>query len=375
MSSGSVRSFVLTLLVVSSLLISASAVAVASHYDESDYEDGASDFRIHTYGGSPAEQRQPGAADRSYWTESITYGIPEDEKVYLTKTVTYRPVPSDCAAEDTEEFGVDRDNTYEGERRIDESATESVKSFGKEADVRDRYESEYGQYGTLTTTDYQYVERLRVDWYAPDDFGAPLEIYYGDRFVSAQNGCLDNPDVAGWYRFASVNEGEFENGTEVRQEVPTFSHWFYICDCANRQEAVETLGPPPSEEQAATPTPTETASGAATPTATDGGESGDDGPETDGEADGGQSSTDDGAERPAGNGAGPPPETSGTPGSDPTATATGTRATEAPAGPTTPTPGWDDRVLDTPTAADGAGFTPAVALVALVAVAVAWRRR
>ena len=49
--------------------------------------------------------------------------------MYLTETVTYRPIPSDCAAGDTEEFGIDRDATYEGERRIDDSATESVKSF------------------------------------------------------------------------------------------------------------------------------------------------------------------------------------------------------------------------------------------------------
>ena len=233
---------------VSLLVAGSSAVAVASHYDEDDYNRGASDFRIDTYGGPTTEQRAPGATDRSYWSESITYGVPEGEKIYLTETVTYRPIPSACAAEDTEEFGIDRDATYEGERRIDDSATESVKSFGKEEDARAEFENRYGQFGSLATTDWSYVERLEVQWYAPDDIGAPLEIYHGDRFVSAQRECLDNPDAAGWYRFASTNEGEFENGTKVSQDVPTFSHWFYICDCANRQEAVETLGPPPSEE-------------------------------------------------------------------------------------------------------------------------------
>ena len=344
---------------VSLLVAGSSAVAVASHYDEDDYDQGASDFRIDTYGGPPAEGRAPGATDRSYWSESITYGIPEGEKVYLTETVTYRPIPSDCAAEDTEEFGIDRDATYEGERRIDDSATESVKSFGKEEDARAEFENRYGQFGSLATTDWGYVERLEVQWYAPDDFGAPLEIYHGDRFVSAQRECLDNPDAAGWYRFASINEGEFENGTKVSQDVPTFSHWFYICDCTNREEAVETLGPPPSEEaeggdaEDGTPTPTAAAERTATDTTSGGEGSADADRESATEMPAAGTATAAGAETPA-----------------PTATAA---PTEQPRG--TPTGGWDDRVLRTPTDAEGGGFTPLVAILAAgAAVALAARR-
>ena len=347
-------------LVVSLLLAGSSAVAVASHYDEDDYDQGASDFRVDTYGDPPAEERAPGATDRSYWSESVTYGIPEGEKVYLTETVTYRPIPSDCAAEDTEEFGIDRDATYEGERRIDDSATESVKSFGKEEDVRGKYENRYGQYGDLATTDWAYVERLEVQWYAPDDFGAPLEIYHGDRFVSAQRECLDSPDAAGWYRFASINQGEFENGTEVSQDVPTFSHWFYVCECANREEAVETLGPPPSEEGKTSggggegETPTPTAAAERTATATAGGDE---------DAGTGQESV-----------------TATAAAETPTPVGPQTPASTATAAPTeqsrgTPTGDWDDRVLRTPTDADGGGFTPLVALVAAAAaVALAARR-
>jgi len=335
----------------------ASAVVVGSHYDQSDYERGASDFRVDTYGASAADQRRPGATDRSYWTESISYGIPEDEKLYLTRTVTYRPVPSDCAAENTEEFGIDRDATYEGERRIDETATESVKSFSQDTDARDRYEAELGEYGDLTTTDWAYVERLQVDWYAPDDFGAPLEIYRGDRFVSAQRDCIDNPDAAGWYRFAAVNEGEFENGTEVRQERPTFSHWFYVCDCASREEAVETLGPPPSEREASTPTPTATSSGDAGANPAAGGET----PGDTAAADTSATTAATPIDRPAARTA--------------TSTPTATPGAATPTPEPTPTAGWDRRVVETPTAAEGTGFTPAVAVVAVAAVVVALRRR
>ena len=348
-ASGRWRRILAWTLVVSLLVAGSSAVAVASHYDEDDYDQGASDFRIDTYGSPPAEGRAPGATDRSYWSESITYGIPEGEKVYLTETVTYRPIPSDCAAEDTEEFGIDRDATYGGERRIDDSATESVKSFGKEEDARDKYEDRYGQYGPLATTDWAYVERLEVQWYAPDDFGAPLEIYYGDRFVSAQRECLDNPDAAGWYRFASINEGEFENGTKVSQDVPTFSHWFYVCECANREAAVETLGPPPSEQREETNEgngESGTPGGERTATATAGGDE---------DADTGQESV-----------------TATAAAETPTPAGPQTPASTATAAPTeqsrgTPTGDWDDRVLQTPTDAEGGGFTPLVALLAAAA--------
>ena len=155
-----------SVVLVGALAAGASAVVVGSHYDQSDYERGASDFRVDTYGASAADQRRPGATDRSYWTESISYGIPEDEKLYLTRTVTYRPVPSDCAAENTEEFGIDRDATYEGERRIDETATESVKSFSRDTDARDRYEAELGEYGDLTTTEWAYQSTRSRSTYA-----------------------------------------------------------------------------------------------------------------------------------------------------------------------------------------------------------------
>jgi hypothetical protein len=122
-----------------------SAVAVGSHDDAAD--DDASDFRVATYGGSTADQRALGASDLGHWTESTTDAIPEAETVYLTETVTYRPNPSDCAAADTGEFGVDRNPTDEGERRIDDSANESVKSFSKDADVRGEYERQYGDPG------------------------------------------------------------------------------------------------------------------------------------------------------------------------------------------------------------------------------------
>jgi len=63
------------------------------------------------------------------------------------------------------------------------------------------------------------------------------------------------------------------------------------------------------------------------------------------------------------------------PTASPTASPTGTRPSAEPAGEPTATAGWDDRVLRTPTRAQGQGFTLLVALAALSVVAAALRRR
>lgn len=334
---------------MSVLLLAGLAVAGGSHNGDTGSAGHVTDFRVHTYDDPPAEQRRPGATDRSYWTEAVTDGIPADDPVYLTKTVTYRPVPADCTVSDTEQFGIDRNGTNEGQRRIDDSATENVKSYGKDTDARDRYEAEYGEDGDLATTGWEYVERLEVEWYDRDDFGSPLKIYPGDRFVSAQRDCLDNPDVAGWYRFASITEAELENGTTIEQEAPTFSHWFYVCTCGSREAAVDTLGPPPSDRTNATPTPATEVTPNATATA----------------------GTDEGTPHPAVDGP--------TPAATPTLTRAPTdppsrTTTAAASAPATPTPDWGDRVLETPTSAGGSGFTVPTALAALLWVAIAVRR-
>lgn len=350
------------LLVVAAVAVG-TAVAVASHYDEAAYDAGeASDFTIHTYEGDDAEQRQPGAADRSYWTESIVYQIPEDEKLYLTESVTYRPMPADCAEGDIDVLGIDRGATHEGEREVDESVFSSVQSYSEDTDARDRYEREAGEYGDLSTADDVHVERIEVQWYGPDEIGTPVELYRGDRFVTAQSECFENPEAAGWYRWAAFNEGEYENGTEVTQAEPTFGHWYWICDCVDRQDAVETLGPPPSEQDAATPT-----DGGSGTTDEDGSTDGGTPDETDGSGDG---DTDAGAGDGQGDGSSDP----GSPTTPTTSDASGSTASGGSAS-STPTPGWDDIKVRTPAAADGAGFSSVAAVVGLVVALAAIRFR
>lgn len=353
-----VGAVLLPALLAAALVAGGAALAVGSHHDEADYDAGeASDFTVHTYEGDDADQRQPGAEDRSYWTESIIYQIPEDETVYLTESVTYRPMPADCGEADIDVLGIDRDATYEGEREVDESVISSVQSYSEDTDARDRYEREAGEYGDLSTADDVHVERIEVQWYGPDEIGTPVDIYHGDRFVSAQSECFDNPDAAGWYRWAAFNEGEYENGSTVSQDEPTFAHWYWICDCEDRQDAVETLGPPPSET-------------GETPSAADGGPAGD-GAQTEG-AGPATSSTDGRSGEGPGDDSGDGSATAGT--ADGTATVTD-EASGGSASPATRSPEWGDIQVRTPAAADGSGFTPGVAVVGLLAALAAIRRR
>lgn len=364
---GLVGRLLLTATLVVVLVAGGAGLALGAHYDEADYEAGeASDFTVHTYEGDDAEQRQPGAADRSYWTESIVYQIPEDEKLYLTESVTYRPMPADCGEGDVDVLGIDRGATHEGEREVDESVFSSVQSYSEDTDARDRYEREAGEYGDLSTADDVHVERIEIQWYGPDEIGTPVELYRGDRFVSAQSECFDNPEAAGWYRWAAFNEGEYENGTAVSQEEPTFGHWYWICDCEDRQDAVETLGPPPSERGAATPG--DGGSGTTESGSTDGGST-DDG--TPGETDGSDEGDTDPADADGQDDGSSDGDTPATPTTSDASASTGYDGSASP----TPTPGWADVQVRTPAAADGAGFTPAAAVVGLLATLAAARLR
>lgn len=343
--------------VLCSLLAAGTAVVVGPHVDEAEYQSGdANDFKIYTYTGPDADQRRPGAADRSYWTGSVVYEIPEGESVYLQKSVIYRPVSSDCSPGDTDELGIDRDATDQGERETDEDIMDSVKSFQLDKDVRPAYEDGPGEYGDLRTADeWAYVERVTIDWYGPDDFGSSVRLSRGDRFVTAQRACLDNPNAAGWYRWAGINTVELENGTTIRQERPTFSHWYWICDCENRSDAVETLGPPPSEQSAESDAETETGGPTPTPQPSAGTPSTAEPGETDGE------------ETPTPENGTPTPEAAGPSPATPADTPVPTD-TPQPTPASSPTNEWRDRVYQTPTREEGAGLTPLTALLALLVV-------
>ncbi|QLD84951.1 PGF-CTERM sorting domain-containing protein [Natronomonas halophila] len=158
---------------------------------------------------------------------------------------------SACAPDDARVFGIDRGNNNTG-TQVDESLLQHMKTYN----VNER--------------------RITLDLYGPDDFGGDtINLYAPDATVAVLGDCVENTGEAGWYQFSG-----FVNGTTYAgnyEEVHLTSHYFWVGDFENEEEARAELGPPPSAEgdsstSESTPTPTPTATATetreSTPTAT-----------------------------------------------------------------------------------------------------------
>lgn len=268
-----------------------------------------------------------------------------------------------CGATNSEVFAIDRGNDRPG-TEYDEDLTQYI----EEADVGE--------------------DRFYADFYEQDDaIGTSTHLYEGDEFVSVTTDCFDNPGVPGWYRITSDIGGTAPNGTYI--EAADVSHYFAVCDCEDRAEAREQLGPPPSEptptptptarpEPTATRTPPEEGTPFPSPTATEtsgrspttatgapgqsgdgstaGSESSSDGSGGgDGDGDGDGGGGDGGAAKRGDDG------TAGGQGTAPTATAT--------------TESWDEYANETPSVGAGPGFGPLVAVLGLLVAALLAARR
>jgi len=251
---------------------------------------------------------------------------------------------TDCDPDSARVFGIDRGNNNSG-TQTDVDLLEHMKNY----DVGD--------------------SRITLELYDESDFGGdPVNLNAPDATIAVLGDCIENTGDPGWYRFTGyVNGTTYDDGYE---EVYLDSHYFWIGDFENEEEAREELGPPPSEEtddtdgtdestpEPDTPTPTPTSDDTddsdsgedadgtestpepdtPTPTPTsDDGDGGAAGGEPDGDSDGddGESQDDAGDEEASG----------------------------------------DDAADGTPTPGDGAGFGPVVALGALLAAALSARRR
>jgi len=151
-------------------------------------------------------------------------------------------VPSRCYNSDTRVFGIDRGNTYSG-TGTDESAI----PYAKDTD-RTRH-------------------TVLMEFYNESDVEPSINLDDGDQFVVSVETCVWHPQDPGWYQLSGSITGRTTGGQ--MESVSFDSHYFYICECDNENEARSELGPPPSERTpTATATPTSTATATPTPTQT-----------------------------------------------------------------------------------------------------------
>lgn len=258
---------------------------------------------------------------------------------------------ADCGATNSETFGIDRGNDAPGTQT--------------DHDLKQHVEE-------TTVTEDKFV----ANFYEKDDaVGSSTHFAKGDEFVSVTTDCFTNPQEPGWYQISSKIGGTAENGSYV--EASDISHYFYICECSNEQEARKKLGPPPSESMATTtasatasatetaePTPTRTPPDEGTPfptptaTATLA--------ETTGSGNGGAGDVG-GTDEAGGATAG------GSTGDDRTTTERGGGSGDASTATTSSD--WESYVRETPTVSGGPGFGGVAALVAVLAAVLLARRR
>jgi PGF-CTERM protein len=235
---------------------------------------------------------------------------------------------SACAPDDARVFGIDRGNNNTG-TQVDESLLQHMKNYN----VNER--------------------RITLDLYGPDDFGGDtINLYAPDATVAVLGDCVENTGGPGWYQFSG-----FVNGTTYAgnyEEVHLTSHYFWVGDFENEEEARAELGPPPSAEgdgSTSEPTPTSTP----TPTATEASETSDSTATPTTTA----TSTATGTATPADGG------------NDGSEGPSDTEQTEAPGGDSTGQNGGGtdgESVADmTPTPGEGPGFGAIAALVGLLA--------
>lgn len=84
-----------------------------------------------------------------------------------------------------------------------------------------------------------------------DSGGSAVSFQTDDQLVAVLGGCIENPDEAGWYQVTGKLNGTRSGGSPAG--VAQQSHYFAICDCDSREQAIEKLGPPPSKGDEPTP--------------------------------------------------------------------------------------------------------------------------
>jgi PGF-CTERM protein len=287
--------------------------------------------------GSPANftvypeetaDREPGKTDATYVMSSAGADAFEAEKGL--EIVDYYWLESEqadfsaCAPDDARVFGIDRGNNNTG-TQVDESLLQHMKNYN------------VGQ------------SRITLDLYGPDDFGGDtINLYTPDATVAVLADCVENTGDPGWYQFSGFVNGTTYAGTY--EEVHLTSHYFWVGDFENEQEARAELGSPPSTEDGdadestpestpeptTTPTPTTTATTTATPAS----------------GDGGSAST-------------ATPAATATEASDSNGGSDGSEATETPESGSGEQAGGTS--VMTPTSGDGPGFGALAALVGLLA--------
>jgi PGF-CTERM protein len=236
----------------------------SDHYPRGENPGGPYNGSInHFAAGTQTAWDDVGAPDG---LEKLDYIIIENQDIDFTE----------CTSDNTAAYGIDRDNDDPGTKTDVSLLNYMVESnFNPNSIVVEHYDGD--ELGAPDPEDEGGKEEGREDGDGNPEVYPDDEIVAHQGYKSAGGPCYGMPEEPGWYQIQGFANGTSWSGEYTEIHLP--SHYFYICVCESRQEAVETLGPPPSESgdgdgggettETETETPTETATATATETATE----------------------------------------------------------------------------------------------------------
>ena len=221
------------LVIVSSLVIGLLAagvtIPVSAHHEDPDDEVNQNTWLTYPQPSEFQEEgasRQPGYDEASHQTFSQP-GIDVDHWRYMIVRSSEPGVEfDDCDTTDGRAIGIDRGSNQSGTNTDDAEITNSFKNI------------EYREHTIV------------LEIAGPNDLQDPVPLRYEDQVVGWLVECYKNPSEPGWYQFNGVHNGtkEMADGSLEWREWQWRSHYFWICDCENKQEAIDELGPPPSDQ-------------------------------------------------------------------------------------------------------------------------------
>lgn len=165
--------------------------------------------------------RSPGSSNGG--AEFYAVGLTENVQLHWIVVTSQEFGLSNCEPQDAKAFGIDRGNDNPG-TQTDESLLTSYKSYNSGPN------------------------QIKIGYYQGDALaGQPVNITVQDQIVASNDGCLKNPKQKGWYRIKGKVNGSTKMDDQTDYTIRAGTQWIYICDCKNRQEAKQKLGPPPSQ--------------------------------------------------------------------------------------------------------------------------------
>jgi hypothetical protein len=243
MSRRPIQTVAITTFVILSTFIGAVALPMAVGTADASHEPKAN------YTFAPKDH-SPGLDDGA--AEHYAVGIEKDMTALHTIVVSSKEFDfSDCSAAKTTAFGIDRGN--------DDPNTQTDESL-------------LNKYSSISFQSNKIIVKFNKE----EGLGSStVGLKTNDQIVAAGENCYDNPDKKGWYQVNGMLNGSTNDDSKTDYEISVKTHYIYVCDCENRQEAVNKLGPPPSESgDGGSGGSTSTSTPTASPTASSGGGSG-----------------------------------------------------------------------------------------------------